>query len=146
MPTSLPVPCGMAARSDHASRPRFGRRHWNNRDGQDDPERLQQILNDLDTPDLTRELSFSQNGRLVTEASADFQDFLVLTRNKKVRMSAHERLGDRLLEPDRNASRPHCFAGGSRELRYASNSGAALMPGPTPTGEPNSLTFRNCSS
>jgi hypothetical protein len=30
-----------------------------------------------------------------------------------------------------DAARPHCFTGGSRKLRYASNSGAALRFGPT---------------
>ena len=45
-----------------------------------------------------------------------------------------------------DAPRPHCFTGGSRELRYASNSGAALRPGPTLTRDPNSLTYRDCSS
>ena len=48
---------------------------------------FRELLNNLDAADLTRKLG--QNGCLVTEASANFENFLVRPGAKRSVMSAH---------------------------------------------------------
>ena len=60
---------------------------------------LRELFNDFDTANLMRKLG--QDGCLIPEASADFENPLVPPRSKKIgHERTHERLGDRLFEPD----------------------------------------------